>query len=82
MPINLSYSGFISLTLPFFKLGSLKESLFFNIVANEDFEFSIVLELIFSREKDGFDLILSGVLKLLSCVGRDLVSTEERRPEA
>jgi len=66
MPINLSYSGFISLELPFFKLGNLKVSLLFNIVDNEDFVFYIVLELILSNENDGFDLILSGVLKSLS----------------
>lgn len=43
----------------------------------EDFVFYMVFELIFSREKDGLDLILSGVLKSLSWVGRDLLSTED-----
>lgn len=69
----------MSLTLPFLRLGNLNSSFLFIIDESVDLLFSIVFELILSKEKDGLDLILSGVLKSLSWVGLNLASTDDRK---
>lgn len=50
------------------------------MVDRDDLVFSIVLELIFYNENDGFDLIFSGVFISLSWNCFDFVSTEDRSP--
>jgi hypothetical protein len=63
--VLLSY-GLSSVDPPFFKVGSFKNYFFFIIADSVDLEFSIVLAFIFYKENEGFDLILSGVLKSVS----------------
>ena len=70
-------SGLESIMDGRFRMGSLNWSFLLGMVDIEDLLLSMVLELIFSREKEGFDLIFSGVVNSILRLELRLESTDD-----